>query len=77
MPLVNVPTAMQALAALEEWLAADDEARRIVSLEFVETWRAILTRGSRSTEHRGRTLADAIAQAAQVAISDPNLEAAP
>lgn len=73
----DMPAIMVSLAALEEWLAGEGDERRLLAIEFSGGWRASLAFGSVVTEHQGATLADAIAQAAQVVISDPNLGAVP
>jgi hypothetical protein len=69
------PAIMLALAKLEEWLARDGAARRLVTLEYVPSlkppWRTVVALGPRFTEHAGRTMADALAQAAQVVVADP------
>lgn len=71
------PTAMAALAALEEWLAEPGEDRRILAIEFAEGWRTTLALGRLVTEHHGKTMADSLAQAAQVVVADPSRIGAP
>ncbi len=62
---------VQAMAALEEWLANEGEERRVLAVQYADGWRASLGVGQITTEHTGVTLADALAQAAQVVVADP------
>lgn len=78
MMAARFPAVMQALAALESWLLQTEPGqRRALSVEYSDNWRASLVLGVHVAEHHGVTIADALAQAAQVVISDPNRIGAP
>lgn len=74
--LEALPAIVGSMAVLEEWLENENEGtkrklvvmRRRVHLELCEG--AVTTR----SYHSGSTLSDSLAQAAQVALSNPNLE---
>lgn len=65
------PSVLSALAALEEWLIDSDQERRALLVERTTTWRSVLLLGDASVESFGRTMADALAQSAQIVVADP------
>lgn len=71
-----MPAVVRSLAALEEWLAADDEPRAFLVERIprhLTEWHVTVRSGTRSTSHPGLTMADALAQAAQHVVSDPTI----
>lgn len=73
----HMPSVVRSLAALEEWLAADGDDRRILIVEQIPghlaPWFVTARLGRLSNTHKGLTFADALAQAAQSVVSDPLL----
>lgn len=69
----------QAMSALEEWCATDDEWVRTFQVEMEGTpaglpWSVRIAYQVATEKVHGRTMADALAQAAQVVTSNPTLE---